>query len=52
MELREKLWAKLANEWKPEKLEIMYEECSLEETNKKIDEILKGKVKGRALVNF
>ncbi len=51
MELREKLWYKLANEWKPEKLEIMYEECSLEETNKKIDEIRYGNVKGRVLVN-
>ncbi len=50
MQLREKLWDKLANEWKHGKLEIMYEERSLEETNKKIDEILKGKVKGRVLV--
>ena len=51
MALREKLWLKLASEWKPGKLDIMYEECSLEETNKKIDEILGGKVKGRILVN-
>lgn len=50
IELREKLWAKLANEWKPVNLDIMYEECSLEETNKKIDEILHGKIKGRVLV--
>ncbi len=51
IELREKLWEKLANEWKPRNLGIMYEECSLEETNKKIDEILQGKIKGRILVN-
>jgi putative YhdH/YhfP family quinone oxidoreductase len=51
MELRERMWTKLANEWKPRKMSIMYEECSLEETNKKIDEILKGKIKGRVLVN-
>jgi acrylyl-CoA reductase (NADPH) len=52
IDLREKLWTKLSNEWKPDKLNIMYEECSLEETNKKIDEILQGKVKGRILVNM
>lgn len=51
MELRERMWAKLADEWKPRMLNIMYEECSLEETNKKIDEILHGNVKGRVLVN-
>jgi len=51
MSLREKLWEKLSGEWKPSKLNIMYKECSLEETNKKIDEILSGKIKGRILVN-
>lgn len=52
IELREKMWAKLANEWKPEKLDTMYEECSLAELNKKIDVILKGNIKGRILVNL
>ena len=52
MILREKMWEKLSTDWKPEKLSIMYEECSLEETNQKIDEILKGKIKGRILVNL
>ncbi|HSD62820.1 MAG TPA: YhdH/YhfP family quinone oxidoreductase, partial [Ignavibacteriaceae bacterium] len=51
IELREKIWSKLANEWKPPKLDIMYQECSLEETNTKIDAILQGKIKGRVLVN-
>ena len=51
IELREKMWEKLANEWKPQNLRVMYEECSLEETNKKIEEILQGKIKGRVLVN-
>ena len=51
MTLREELWEKLSGEWKPRKLSLMFEECSLEETNKKIDEILKGKTKGRILVN-
>ncbi len=52
MALREKLWQKLSNEWKPATLNLMYEECSLEETNQKIDEILKGGIKGRILVNL
>lgn len=52
IELRERIWAKLANEWKPEKLDIMYEECSLEELNIKIDKILNGYIKGRILVNL
>ena len=51
IELREKMWEKLANEWKPQNLRVMYEECSLEETNKKIEQILQGKIKGRVLVN-
>jgi hypothetical protein len=52
MALREKMWTKLADEWKPGMLNIMYEECSLEQTNNKIDEILHGRVKGRVLVNL
>jgi acrylyl-CoA reductase (NADPH) len=51
MSLREEIWEKLSGEWRPSKLAMMYEECSLEETDKKIDEILKGKIKGRILVN-
>lgn len=52
MTLREKMWEKLSGEWKPGSLNLMYEECSLEETNQKIDEILEGKIKGRILVNL
>jgi acrylyl-CoA reductase (NADPH) len=52
MDLRERMWEKLSNEWKPRKLNLMYEECSLEETSRKIDEILTGSIKGRILVNL
>ena len=52
MMLREEMWEKLSNEWKPAKLNLMYAECSLEETNQKIDEILKGRVKGKILVKL
>ncbi len=52
MALREKMWEKLSNEWKPVKLNLMYKECSLEEANLKIDEILEGRIKGRILVNL
>jgi acrylyl-CoA reductase (NADPH) len=51
MALRQKLWEKLSGEWKPKKINLMFEECSLKDLNKKIDEILVGKVKGRILVD-
>jgi acrylyl-CoA reductase (NADPH) len=58
MDLRRKIWNKLAGEWKPactagrsDKINKLYKECSLEETINKIDEILQGKMKGRILVN-
>ncbi len=52
MALRERIWEKLSNEWKPGKLNLLHTECSLEETNQKIDEILEGRIKGRILVNL
>ena len=52
MELREKIWNRLANELKVENLEELSTECSLEELNEKIDLILRGKLVGRTLVNL
>lgn len=51
MELRKKLWQKLASEWKPEMIESLSRECSLNELNKEIGRILEGKQVGRVLVN-
>jgi len=52
MELRKKLWHQLANDWKPEKLNNLGRECSLEKLNKEIDRILEGKQIGRVLVKL
>jgi hypothetical protein len=37
MELRTKIWNKLASIWKPEVLEQIYSECVLQELSDKID---------------
>lgn len=52
MNLRLKIWNKLAHDWKPDKLDLIYQECSLEELNDKIDLILLGKITGRILVTL
>ncbi|PLX12274.1 MAG: oxidoreductase, partial [Marinilabiliales bacterium] len=43
---------KRANELKPEYLMKMYTEVSLEKLNSKIDQILKGQLKGRTIINL
>ena len=50
IELRNKIWYKLANEWKPENLNDIFTECSLEELDKQISLILKGEICGRILI--
>ena len=52
MNLRLKIWQKLANEWKPDCLHETYEECSLEQLNDKIDLILQGQITGRIVVKL
>lgn len=52
MEYRERVWRKLANEWKPNHLNESCEEISLNQLSKKIDLMLNGKVKGRTIVNM
>ncbi len=52
MELRRELWKKLAEEWKPENLEQLSKERSLQELDDEIDRILKGQQVGRILVNL
>ncbi|MBU0545007.1 MAG: YhdH/YhfP family quinone oxidoreductase [Proteobacteria bacterium] len=52
MPLRKKIWAKLADIWKPGMFEDLYEEISLGELDNKIAAILKGQIKGRTLVNL
>jgi len=46
------LWQKLANKWKPEMLEELYVEKTLEELDDCMTRMLAGKSKGRILVNL
>jgi acrylyl-CoA reductase (NADPH) len=52
MDLRAKIWHKLAGEWKLNILNEIITECSLEELNSKIDLILDGKIAGRVVVDL
>ena len=51
MRARQMAWSKLAGEWKVN-IGSMVTEVSLEELSPKIDEILKGGIRGRVLVNL
>lgn len=52
MHLREKLWIKLATDWKPAHLMNLYNEITLNELVSAIELILQGKLKGRTLVKI
>lgn len=52
MSMREALWNKLANEWKPDGLLNLYNEITLEELDDNINLILQGKLKGRTIVKL
>jgi acrylyl-CoA reductase (NADPH) len=45
-------WQKLAQDWKLDLSGDLVSECSLEELNPKIDEILAGSIRGRIVVNL
>lgn len=47
---RVQLWDKLAAEWKPEKLSLIYREISLDDVPQAMDAILGGNVQGRLVV--
>jgi hypothetical protein len=51
MRARQMAWSKLAGEWSID-LSPIVTEVSLEELNSKIDQILKGGIRGRVLVNL
>jgi len=52
MDVRLEIWNRLATSWKLRHLNLLHEEVSLWELDKNIDAILKGKVRGRVLVNL
>ncbi len=51
MPVRKKIWELLAAKWKPESLDTICRECSLDELDKEIDKILKGGQVGKVVVN-
>lgn len=52
MDIRRQVWEKLSGDWKVEGLENIATLCSLEELDPYIDQILKGKVRGRVVVEL
>lgn len=52
MIFREQVWGKLAGAWKSEQLSETSIEITLKELNDKIDLMLKGKLKGRTVLNL
>ncbi len=52
MEYRKIVWNKLAQEWKPKQLDNTCNEIKLEDVVQKIELMLKGKLKGRTILNL
>jgi putative YhdH/YhfP family quinone oxidoreductase len=52
MNARLRAWQKLAEEWKLDLSGDLISECSLEELSPKIDQILKGEIRGRVVVDL
>lgn len=52
MPMRLKVWNKIANEWKLERLDLLITEVSLDGLNERIDLILQRKHKGRTIVRL
>lgn len=52
MPLRKKVWEKIAGEWKPQNLEKIVTECTLDQIDNEIDTILNGGQTGRVLINL
>ena len=52
MASRVKVWQKLATDWKPDNLESMVDEVTLSGIEEKVQGMLKGGLKRRALVNL
>lgn len=50
MDLRLEIWNKLSGEWKPDTLELLANEINLDGLGEAIEDILKGKIRGRTLV--
>ena len=52
LETRRQVWNQLAGPWKPEKGIAQAEECGLEALEEKINQMLKGQIRGRTVVTL
>jgi acrylyl-CoA reductase (NADPH) len=52
MDLRRMIWMKIANDWKLEKLDELAHTISLNELNGYVELILKGKIRGRVVIEL
>ena len=52
MQERSIIWARLADQWRPAMLEMIGSEIKMDQLPEKIDLILKGKIRGRVVVNM
>ena len=52
MDIRKRVWAKIAREWKIDRLDLITTEISLAGLDEHIDLILQGREKGRVVVNL
>ena len=50
--LRQELWTKLVEQWKPKRLEYLAFDCSLDKLDPEIDRILAGNQQGRVVVDL
>jgi len=51
-QIRQKIWRKLAGEWRIENLDPLAEECELSELPEFIDRMLQGRQTGRVVINL
>jgi acrylyl-CoA reductase (NADPH) len=52
LSIRQEIWSKLADEWKPKKLEQLAIDCNLEQLDAEIEGILAGLQRGRVVVDM
>ena len=52
MPLRQKIWQKIASDWKIDWLETLTTEAPFEELDNRIDLMLQGKHKGRTIIRM
>lgn len=52
MKDRREIWSRLSEDWKPDTLNRIYRDCTIEDLPEEVDKILKGNQTGRLVVNL